>query len=126
MVVAGCSDQTEAKVPTYDPMLTPIGWQGNTDPTKEFGTYYWNEKGDIVTENLNGDDSRIIMDRAIPFIKESVEQNQPFFVVIWFHTPHLPVLADSATKSLYYEFTDEEQRKKTIPVRRRGEGPRNS
>ena len=100
---------TEAKVPTYDPMLTPIGWQGNTDPNKEFGTYYWNKKGDIVTENLNGDDSRIIMDRAIPFIKESVEQNQPFFMVIWFHTPHLPVLADSVTKLLYYEFNDEEQ-----------------
>ena len=38
---------TEAKVPTYDPMLTPIGWQGNTDPNKEFGTYYWNKKGDF-------------------------------------------------------------------------------
>jgi arylsulfatase A-like enzyme len=89
--------------------MTPIGWEGNTDPNKVFGTYYWEENGGRVTDNLEGDDSRIIMDRALPFINESVSENQPFFAVIWFHAPHLPVLADSDTKSRYHEFTDAEQ-----------------
>ena len=31
------------------------------------------------------------MDRVIPFIKESVNLNQPFLSIIWFHAPHLPV-----------------------------------
>jgi arylsulfatase A-like enzyme len=100
---------TEAKVPTYDPMQTPLGWMGNTDPSKPFGTYYWNEKGKIVTENLQGDDSRVIMDRVVPFIEDAVNRGQPFFAVVWFHTPHLPVLADSLKRMMYYEFTDEER-----------------
>jgi arylsulfatase A-like enzyme len=29
--------------------------------------------------------------------------------VLWFHAPHLPVLADDETKSRYHEFTDAEQ-----------------
>jgi arylsulfatase A-like enzyme len=100
---------TEAKVPTYDPMLTPIGWEGNTDPDKVFGTYYWEETGDMATDDLAGDDSRIMMDRALPFITGSVSEDRPFFTVIWFHAPHLPVVADGDTKSMYHEFTDAEQ-----------------
>jgi len=100
---------TEAKVPTYDPMITPVGWMGNTDPSKPFGTFYWDEKGDIVKENLEGDDSRIIMDRAIPFIETAAQQGTPFFAVIWFHAPHLPVLADSLKQLMYYGFSDEER-----------------
>ena len=34
-----------------------------------------------------------IMDRALPFIEESVRADAPFFTVIWFHAPHLPVVA---------------------------------
>ncbi len=91
---------TESKVPTYDPMLKPKKANGKTwdflkDRSQSFpyGTFYWNEKGNIVTENLEGDDSRVIMDRAIPFMNTAVKQNEPFFAVIWFHAPHLPVVA---------------------------------
>lgn len=100
---------TEAKVPTFNPMLTPIGWQGNSDPGKPFGTYYWNEHGKIVTENLEGDDSKIIMDRAVPFIENAILNGKPFFAVIWFHTPHLPVLADSLHRAMYSGFSNDEQ-----------------
>jgi len=100
---------TEAKVPTYDPMFTPLGWMGNTDVKKSFGTYYWNENGTIVEDNLDGDDSRIIMDRATLFIESSVKEGTPFFAVIWFHAPHLPVLADSLKRGMYYEFSGDER-----------------
>ena len=92
---------TESKVPTYDPMLKPkagapqIGWDYIPDDSlaEPYGTYYWNSGGEIVRENLRGDDSRVIMDRAVPFIERAAKAKQPFFAVIWFHTPHLPVVA---------------------------------
>ncbi|TKG89651.1 N-acetylgalactosamine 6-sulfate sulfatase [Puteibacter caeruleilacunae] len=100
---------TESKVPTYDPMITPIGWGKNTQADKPSGTYYWNEKGEKVTDNLEGDDSRIIMDRAIPFIENAVENDEPFFTIIWFHAPHLPVLAGEKHRSMYEGYTNEEK-----------------
>lgn len=95
---------TESKVPTWDPMITPqkeAGDIGNRLPGTHFGTYYWTGPGITETENLEGDDSRIIMDRAIPFIESSSSKAEPFFAVIWFHTPHLPVLTGKEFKDLY-------------------------
>jgi arylsulfatase A-like enzyme len=77
---------TEAKVPTWDPMKDP-----NSD--EPYGTYYWTGPDQMVTENLEGDDSRIIMDRVVPFIRHSVDKKKPFMAVIWFHSPHLPVVS---------------------------------
>ena len=77
---------TEAKVPTWDPMFKP----GTREP---YGTYYWREDGAKETENLDGDDSRVIMDRVVPFLRGAIEQRKPFFAIVWFHTPHLPCVA---------------------------------
>ena len=91
---------TESKVPTYDPLIKPPnggqkGWDYLQDKTKgvKYGTHYWDENGESVTENMLGDDSKLIMDRAIPFIENAVETQKPFFTAIWFHAPHLPVVA---------------------------------
>ena len=91
---------TEAKVPTYDPMWAPAknnrkAWDPITERSgaKIYGTRYWSEKGAEVTDNLDGDDSRVIMDRAIPFVRSAAETKTPFFATIWFHAPHLPVSA---------------------------------
>ena len=100
---------TESKVPTFDPMIRPkdkkpgSSWDAVTDKTEtvEYGTYYWNESGEIVRDNLKGDDSRIIMDRAIPFIESTVKANKPFFAIVWFHTPHLPVVAGGKYLEMY-------------------------
>ncbi len=99
---------TESKVPTYDPMIAPKGANKTSwdpvrkgDPTVSYGTRYWNEKGEEVTENLSGDDSRVMMDRAIPFIQQAVEDEQPFLATIWFHAPHLPVVADRKYGEIY-------------------------
>ncbi len=103
---------TEAKVPTWDPMLKPtsfeepeslqFGWNylEEGQAHQDYGTAYWTPEG-RVTENLRGDDSRVIMDRAIPFIEQSVEGERPFLAVIWFHAPHLPVIAGPEYAAMY-------------------------
>ena len=85
---------TEAKVPTYNPMKTPAG-------NKPYGTHYFNTDGSIETENLDGDDSRVIMDRVIPFVRKAAGQGQPFLAVVWFHAPHLPVVAGAKHLAMY-------------------------
>lgn len=106
---------TESKVPTYDPMVHPneyrpdeswrYGWKAieGGQPSTPYGTSYWKAEHTRESENLEGDDSRIIMDRVIPFINSSHEVGDPFFATIWLHTPHLPVVADSLHRSLFAE-----------------------
>lgn len=102
---------TESKVPTWDPLWRPKSAKGGTwwDPvdspadTTPYGTAYWNERGDKVTDNTRGDDSRIIMDRATAFIQDAAAKERPFFAVIWFHAPHLPVVAGEKYTKPYAE-----------------------
>lgn len=96
---------SEARIPTYDPMVQPEGgatkpwWDALSEPeaAEAFGTYYWNERGEMVLDDgsgsLLGDDSRIIVDRAIPFLEAAAERGQPSFTIIWLHAPHRPVVA---------------------------------
>ena len=104
---------TESKVPTWDPMVTPPisaeDVKASLIEGDSFGTSYWTGPGQRVTENLKGDDSRIIMDRVIPFIEESVSQKQPFLSVVWFHAPHLPVLTGEKFKNLYSNLSEDQQ-----------------
>jgi arylsulfatase A-like enzyme len=117
---------SESKVPTYDPMIVPVefneeigeskhyGWAAVEDkvaPKKieSYGTYYWKGKEKMELENVDGDDSRIIMDRVIPFIRASVSDNNPFFSAIWFHTPHLPLVATKKYRDQYSEYSYKEQ-----------------
>lgn len=102
---------TESKVPTWDPMLKPEkdkhqGWDYIADPSSAvpYGTHYWNETGEVVSDNLAGDDSRVIMDRVVPFVEQAAESGQPFFAVVWFHTPHLPVVAGPEYAEMYAEY----------------------
>ena len=104
---------TESKVPTWEPMVVPPKSAGDVSAKlaegESFGTYYWNGPGRIATSNLEGDDSRIIMDRVIPFIDKAVDRNQPFLSVIWFHSPHLPVLTGEAYKNLYNGLSEDQK-----------------
>ncbi len=102
---------TEAKVPTHDPMKKPKGagnkaWEPLTkgDAYLQDGTRYWDGPDSHVTENLEGDDSRVIMDRAIPFLRKAVADGKPFFAVIWFHAPHLPVVAGPRHAKMYEKY----------------------
>lgn len=107
---------TESKVPTYDPMKQPIKNNGRfwdylsySDSSRHHNTFYWDINGRKVTEGLQGDDSRIIMDRVIPFIDNAVNQDKPFFSVVWFHTPHLPCVAGAEHAALYSEYSSDER-----------------
>jgi arylsulfatase A-like enzyme len=62
-----------------------------------------------VKENLEGDDSKIIMDRALDFISSNSTSENPFFAVIWLHTPHLPVVASNKYREQYKELGFKEQ-----------------
>jgi len=93
---------TEAKVPTWNPMEMP-------ETNKPYGTYYWRQDGTKVTENLDGDDSRVIMDRVVPFIRNAVDNSKPFFAVIWFHAPHAPVVAGPQYRKMYSQYSEDQQ-----------------
>jgi arylsulfatase A-like enzyme len=79
------------------------------DSGKSYGTYYWRQDGTKATENLEGDDSRVIMDRVVPFIRKVVNNRKPFFTVIWFHTPHLPVLTGPEYRKIYSQYSEDQQ-----------------
>lgn len=104
---------TESKVPTWDPMVTPPrssgDVNGNLKEGEPFNTSYWTGPGKIAKENLEGDDSRVIMDRAIPFIENAVKNDTPFLSIIWFHTPHLPVLAGDDDRAPYTDLSEDQQ-----------------
>lgn len=103
---------TESKVPTWDPLVQPGRIKDSGDPDakgKPYGNDYFIGPGQTVTENVDGDDSRIIMDRALPFIENAVEQGQPFFAVVWFHTPHSPVVGGEEYRQMYSEHPENVQ-----------------
>jgi len=104
---------TESKVPTFNPMVCPLeyeegeskryGWKAREhgEETEIYGTSYWSGIETRVDHNLEGDDSRVIMDRAISFIESAAKKNKPFFTTLWIHTPHLPVVSDLEHRNLY-------------------------
>lgn len=85
---------THHAVKTWDP-YGPDGSRMNTSDNP-----YW-EDGRRVTERLTGDDTRIIMDRVIPFIEDASQKDKPFLAVIWTHAPHGPLEAGPAYRKLY-------------------------
>jgi arylsulfatase A-like enzyme len=109
---------TFQKVPTWDPLVRPLDLRGPwnwwfpvTDdrPSRRVDSPYWNERGERITENMEGDDSRIIMDRVLPFVRDAALRGMPFLAVVWFHAPHYPVVAGPAYTSLYAGRNDLDQ-----------------
>jgi arylsulfatase A-like enzyme len=100
---------TTSAVPTWNPTVTPEGWSkwGSKpgEPWKGGAPYVAN--GTEVTENMNGDDSRIIMDRVIPFIESS--KDKPFLATVWFHAPHEPVVAGEEYRKPYADLPEAQQ-----------------
>ena len=100
---------TTSAVPTWDPGVTPTGWTkwGAKEGEPWKGGFPYVQNGVEVKENITGDDSRIIMDRVIPFV--DANKDDPFFAAIWFHTPHEPVIAGEEYKKLYSDLKDKQQ-----------------
>ncbi|MBM4025900.1 MAG: N-acetylgalactosamine 6-sulfate sulfatase [Planctomycetes bacterium] len=95
---------TEFAVATWDP-YEPANSHGKSHDVRAL---YWHN-GRNVTEKLAGCDSRIIMDRALPFMRQAVAAGRPFFAVIWFHAPHAPVVAGPPYKQMYASYSEGEQ-----------------
>lgn len=97
---------TESKVPTFDPMKNPgaasKAVKKGVAKGSAYGTYYWTGEGQRVPDHeLEGDDSMLIVKQAVRFMKRANAEGKPFFAVVWFHAPHLPVVADQAHRDLY-------------------------
>jgi arylsulfatase A-like enzyme len=95
---------TEFAVATWDPYDPANSHSKNYDVR----ALYWHN-GTNVTEKLEGCDSRILMDRALPFIGKAVAAGRPFLAVIWFHAPHAPVVAGPKYKQMYGQYSEDEQ-----------------
>ena len=100
---------TTSAVPTWNPGRTPKGWTGwgAEEDGSWKGGFPYVHNGKTAKENLQGDDSRIIMDRVIPFIEKNKEQ--PFLATVWFHTPHEPVVAGEDYKKPYKNLSKTQQ-----------------
>jgi arylsulfatase A-like enzyme len=55
----------------------------------------------MVDEWLPGDDAEHIASRALDFIERKTAEDTPFLALIWFHTPHTPVVAGNEDRALY-------------------------
>ncbi|VGO18826.1 sulfatase family protein [Pontiella sulfatireligans] len=73
----------------------------NPTEGKQYQNNPYFENGIVATENLKGCDSRILMDRAIPFIQTAVKEDKPFVAVVWFHAPHEEVEAGPEYLKMY-------------------------
>ncbi len=95
---------TEYAVATWDP------YNKNNIHGKGYDSrkLYWHN-GVNITESLKGCDSRIIMDKAIPFIDKVAKDNKPFFAVVWFHAPHQPVVGGPEYMAQYPNQDDDHQ-----------------
>jgi arylsulfatase A-like enzyme len=92
---------SEINLATWNPM----------DPTgldAKHSAPFWHN-GKIATENLEGDNSKIIMDRAIPFIRKAAKEKISFMTTIWFHAPHSPVRAGEKYLKMYGDYKEGEQ-----------------
>jgi arylsulfatase A-like enzyme len=69
---------------------------------------YWDRTGRLPGP-MAGDDSKILMDRALSFIGNAVKTGKPFLAVIWFHAPHAPFLAGANHRAPYARFSLSEQ-----------------
>ncbi len=84
---------TESAVSTWDPTK---GVRAKNNPF-----YLDGQPLDPNDPTLQGGASKVVMDKALAHINESVSQNKPFFTVIWFHAPHKPVVAGPEYLKMY-------------------------
>jgi arylsulfatase A-like enzyme len=107
---------TESMMPTFNPYYH-LGGEFGTDEYRHlqevpvergcrsggfrWRDHYWTGPGQIIDQWLEGDDSEIIMDRAIDFIARQSAADRPFLALVWFHTPHTPLVASNQDRTPY-------------------------
>jgi arylsulfatase A-like enzyme len=88
-------------VPTWNPSETE-GYK------QVFALPFWHN-GAVVEGDLRGPAARVVMDRALEFIRAAAADRRPFLATVWFHEPHEPVVAGPGYRALYGGFSEDEQ-----------------
>ena len=60
-------------------------------------------------EEFQGESSIIIVNEALKFIEKAIYNKKPFFVVIWFGSPHSPWMADEQDKAMFNKLDETTQ-----------------
>jgi len=70
---------------------------------------FWTGPGTLVDEWLTGPVPDLLVDRTLELARESKAANRPFLALVWFSTPHTPVVAGPKHRALYPDRSIEEQ-----------------
>ena len=88
--LSGATPGSGKVMPASDP-LSPqnVGFDETFSVTNYFETN-WTFGHNGVPEKTVGDGSDVIVSKALKFIEQKAQENQPFLAVIWFGSPHVP------------------------------------
>jgi len=106
---------TPSSVSTHNPYTDPggigrgLGGNGSSPPRVVDPRAVFVNNGKPLSEPIKGCTAEIVMDRAIPFIREAVAKQQPFLAVIWFNPPHTPIVGHPKYMSELYSHLSEHQ-----------------
>ena len=85
---------TETNIATWNP-LDETGLR-----LPKHRCHFWSN-GVEIKEDWQGSSEKIIMDRAIRFVRDAAEKKTPFLTTIWFYGPHSPTRAGKELRDLY-------------------------
>jgi len=70
---------------------------------------FWTGPGQLHDEWLEGPLPEILIDQSLDFIDQALSEQVPFLALIWFSTPHTPVVTGNEYRAIYPELSYEEQ-----------------
>ncbi|MBT3241967.1 MAG: sulfatase-like hydrolase/transferase [Bacteroidetes bacterium] len=70
---------------------------------------FWTGPGQFHDDWLEGPLPEILIDQALAFIDDAYQKEAPFLALIWFSTPHTPVVSGNEHRVQYHELSMEEQ-----------------
>ncbi len=91
---------SEFSIATYNP-YAPENGHCQAARKGDMRALFWHN-GKPLAKPLSGCTSRMVMDKALPFISQAVHDKKPFLAVIWFHAPHLPVVGHPEYMAAHY------------------------
>lgn len=107
---------TPSSIPTYNPYVDPgnigrnSGAKAKYQPTPLNLNEVFIHNGIPYPEKVQGCSAKVVMDKALGFIRDCHNNNKPFLSVIWFNGPHTPVVGHpEIMNELYSSYSENEQ-----------------
>ena len=91
---------TQNVLPTVNP------YQGKFGKSQH---YYRNGVYVPESDGITGDDSRIVMNEVLDFVRKQVRNERPFFAFVCFHAMHNPLVLVPEFRKHYPDITDKKQ-----------------